>query len=321
MKNYTIGIDLGGTIIKMGIVRDGKVIAFCTIKSDSENGLGRKLPEIETGIKKMLQEWQIPDSDIAGVGVSFPGLVDSSRGVVLSTNAKYDDAPELDLKSWAQTCFGGNFYMDNDARMATVGEWQYGAAKGCGNLVMVTIGTGIGCGVIIQGKILTGTHFQAGCLGGHLIVDYKGRRCSCGNTGCVEAMASSFFVDDIIRENKQIGKDFYNTYTPFDFKKLFTLFDEGNHDAQTICYDCMDVWSAGIVNLIHAYDPEIIVLGGGVSKSADTILPYIQQRVDSLAWTPWGSVKILESELGDHAGIVGVAHCCGNVHYYSAFII
>ncbi len=310
MKNYTIGIDLGGTIIKMGIVRDGQVIAFCAMKSDSEDGLGHKLPEIEAGIKQMLREWQISDSDIAGVGISFPGLVDSSRGVVLSTNAKYDDAPRLDLGSWAQGCFGGSFHMDNDARMAAVGEWQYGAAKGCDNFAMVTIGTGIGCGVIIQGKVLTGAHFQAGCLGGHMIVDYKGRRCSCGNIGCVEAMASSFFIDDIIRENKHVDRDFYNKYAPFDFKKLFTLLGEGNLDAKIICYDCMDLWSAGIINLIHAYYPEIIVLGGGVSKSADTILPYIQQRVDSLAWTPWGSVKIVESELGDHAGIVGAAHCC-----------
>jgi len=309
MGRYVIGIDLGGTIIKMGIVRDGKVIASGALKSDSENGLERKLPEIETSIKKILLEQHIPISSIAGTGISFPGLVDSSRSVVLSTNAKYDDAPELNLKNWAQRCFGGEFYIDNDARMAAVGEWQYGAAKGYDNMVMMTIGTGIGAGVVIQGKILKGVHFQAGCLGGHLIVDYKGRRCSCGNTGCVEALSSSFFLNDIIRENQQISKDFYRQYAPFDFKKLFDLFSAGNPDAQQIGYDCMDVWSAGIVNLIHAYDPEIAVLGGGVIKSADIIIPYIQQRVDSLAWTPWGKVKIVKSELNDDMGIIGVTHC------------
>jgi glucokinase len=267
------------------------------------------LPEIEDCIKTMLRERQIPDSSILGVGISFAGLVDSLHSVVLSTNAKYDDAPELDLKTWAQHCFGGRFYMDNDARMAAVGEWQYGAAKGCDNIVMATIGTGIGCGVIIQGKILTGAHFQAGCLGGHLTVDYKGRRCSCGNTGCIEAMSSSFFLNDIIRDNQQISKDFFEIYAPFDFKKLFDLYREDNHDAQKICRDCMDVWSAGVVNMIHAYDPEIIILGGGVTKSADTIIPYMQERVDSLAWTPWGKVKIVESKLKDHAGIVGAAYC------------
>ena len=199
--------------------------------------------------------------------------------------------------------------MDNDARMAIVGEWQYGAGKGCDNLVMVTIGTGIGCGVIIQGKILTGAHFQAGCLGGHLIVDYRGRRCSCGNIGCVEAMSASFFLDDIVRENRQISKGFYEEYAPFDFKKLFTLYAAGNHDAQTICRDCMDLWAAGLVNMIHAYDPEMIILGGGVAKSAGIIIPYLQQRIDSLAWTPWGKVKIVESKLKDDAGIIGVTYC------------
>jgi glucokinase len=193
--------------------------------------------------------------------------------------------------------------------MAVVGEWQYGAAKGYDNIVMMTIGTGIGCGVIIEGKILKGVHYQAGCLGGHLTVDYVGRRCSCGNIGCVESMSSSFFLNDIIRENQQINKDFYHQYAPFDYKILFDLFRCGNPDAQKICSDRMDIWSAGLVNLIHAYDPEIIVLGGGVTKSADLILPYIQQRVDSLAWTPWGKVKIVASELMDNIGIIGVTHC------------
>ena len=314
MKRYIIGIDLGGTIIKIGIVQDGRVIASDTLKSNSGNGLGRQLPEIEACTKKMLHERQIPDSCVEGVGISFPGLVDSSRSIVLSTNAKYDDAPGLDLKSWSQDCFGGMFYMDNDARMAVVGEWQHGAAEGCDNLVMVTIGTGIGCGVIIQGKILTGAHFQAGCLGGHLIIDHKGRRCSCGNTGCLEAMSSSFFLNDIIRENQQISKDFYSQHAPFDFKKLFDLYEQGNRDAQKICCDCMDLWSAGMINLIHAYDPEMIVLGGGVAKSADRIIPYIQQRIDSLAWTPWGKVRIVTSELMDQVSIIGVAHCVSQLY-------
>ncbi len=309
MNRYVIGIDLGGTIIKVGIVQNGEVIAFDSIQSDSTNGLGRKLPEVEACAKRLLRDRKISDSDIAGTGICFPGLVDSKLSVVLSTNAKYDDAPELDLKSWAQDCFGGRFYIDNDARMAAAGEWRYGAAKGYDNVVMMTIGTGIGCGVIIEGKILTGAHFQAGCLGGHMIVDYKGRRCSCGNVGCVEAMSASFFLDDIVRENKQVSKHFYDQYAPFDFKKLFDLYAENNADAKIICCECMDVWSAGIVNLIHAYDPEIIVLGGGVTKSADVIIPYMQHRVDSLAWTPWGKVKLVISRLMDQAGILGVSLC------------
>jgi len=312
MKRFTIGIDLGGTIVKIGLVQDGKIITSAILKSDSANGLEQKLPEIEDSVNELLLKQHVSYSDIDGVGVSFPGLVDTLRSVVLSTNAKYDDAPDLDLKTWAQRCFGVRFYIDNDARMAVVGEWQYGAAKGCNNVVMVTIGTGIGCGVIIQGKILTGVHFQAGCLGGHLIVDYRGRRCNCGNIGCIESMSSSYFLNDIIRDNHLISKDFYKINAPFDYKKLFDLYHEGNYDAQIICRNCMDIWSAGIVNLIHAYDPEMIVLGGGVTKSADTIIPYIQERVNSLAWTPWGKVSIVESKFKDHVSILGVTYCVMN---------
>lgn len=122
----------------------------------------------------------------------FPGLVDPIHNRVISTNEKYDDACSISLDKWAWENWEVPFCMDNDARLAVAGEWWQGAARGKNNVVMMTIGTGIGTGVVIDGRLLYGQHFQAGSLGGHFVLDYKGRRCSCGNKGCVEALSSSF---------------------------------------------------------------------------------------------------------------------------------
>lgn len=307
--SYAIGIDLGGTVIKIGLVFNNEVIAVETLDADSINGLRSKLPHMSSLITGMLSGHGVARERFAGIGFSFPGLVDSYSGRVLSTNAKYDDATEINIEQWAKAIYGGEFYIDNDARMSVVGEWRYGAGVDCNNLVLMTIGTGIGCGVVIEGRLLRGVHHQAGCLGGHLVADYRGRQCSCGNRGCVEASASSFFLDEIVRDNKRVSTDFYNNNKPFDFKKIFMLSREGDPDAEIIRNECMDVWAAGIVNLIHAYDPERILLGGGIMRSADLIIPYLQNRVNELAWTPWGRVEIVASALMDNAAILGAVNC------------
>ncbi len=309
MKRYAIGVDLGGTVVKIGLVSEGRVIDRATLEADSGNGLRCRLPLIVDRIETLLAVHQVSREEFAGIGFCFPGLADSDTGRVVSTNAKYDDAVEIDIEAWAQSVYGGEFYIDNDARMAVVGEWKYGAGRGSDNVVAMTIGTGIGCGVVIEGRLLQGVHHQAGCLGGHLIVDYRGRRCSCGNVGCAEASASSFFLNDIVQES---NPQFYREHAPFDFRKIFTMAREGNEVARKICEECMDVWAAAIVNLIHAYDPEIVVISGGIMRSADLILPYLRWRVASLAWTPWGEVRIEASTLMDDAGILGAVECVMN---------
>ncbi len=139
-----------------------------------------------------------PKSDrCRGIGFSFCGLVDSRRGRILSSNDKYSDAAGFDLAGWAQTEFNLPLRLENDARTALLGEWYAGAGRGSNDIVMLTLGTGVGGAAMIDGKLLRGKHFQAGCLGGHLGVNHKGRTCSCGNIGCVEAEASSWSLPAI----------------------------------------------------------------------------------------------------------------------------
>ena len=242
------------------------------------------------------------------IGLAFPGLVDPIHNRVISTNEKYDDACSISLDKWAWENWEVPFCMDNDARLAVAGEWWQGAARGKNNVVMMTIGTGIGTGVVIDGRLLYGQHFQAGSLGGHFVLDYKGRRCSCGNKGCVEALSSSFFLPTIIREHALLSESFKRDADVYDFKRIFRLAQEGDEDALLIRNECMDIWASAIITYIHAYDPEVVILGGGILKSQEVIIPYISKRVDELAWCPSGKVPIVPAILGDDAALFGLEY-------------
>lgn len=303
---YCIAIDLGGTIIKIGLVSGEEILEFCSIPAKAGSLTGN-LPAMEAVINRLLSKWKIPKEELAGVGLAFPGMVNPKEKRVTSTNDKYDDACGIDLSLWVQINWKVPFIIDNDARLALAGEWSSGAGKNCRNMVMMTIGTGIGTGVVLDGRIIKGNHYQAGSLGGHLIVDYRGRRCTCGNIGCVEAMASSFFLPEIIRTHPKISNEYKARAASYDFRTLFGLMRQGEAEATLLCKECMDVWAAAIINYIHAYDPEMIVIGGGIMRSADIIVPYLQERIDRLVWSPENEVLIKPSLLGDNAALLGIA--------------
>lgn len=301
---YYIGIDLGGTIIKIGLVRDGNVVDAARLDADSPSGLARRLAPMSEVINMMLVRNDVGLSEFGGISLAFPGVVDIKSGRVIATNAKYNDAPHVDMRSWAMSNWGVSLVVDNDARMAAVGEWMFGAGQGCDNLVMMTIGTGVGTGTIVDGRLIYGKNSCAGALGGHMIVDYRGRQCTCGNVGCVESHGSSFFLPRIISDNPCLSEEFRTDDRNYEFKTVFENYRAGNPDAVSVAEECMDVWSAGIINYIHAYDPQLVIIGGGIMKSADVILPYVRARVGALAWQPAGKIDIVASQLGDNAAIV-----------------
>src|SRR4051812_35772985 len=154
MKQYYLGIDLGGTRIKMGVVSDGKVIARRIVPARSAHGLAAAFPQLEEEINGLMASLPEGSGTLAGIGLAFPGLVNTITKKILSTNAKYDDAPSLDLEQWVNRTWQVPFAIDNDARMATVGEWKYGAGTDTNDLVVMTIGTGIGTSAVIEGKLV-----------------------------------------------------------------------------------------------------------------------------------------------------------------------
>jgi glucokinase len=300
-----LAIDFGGTHATCGVVDDCAILACETIDTDRARSLAAVLPRIGEVLHRLIKSKSLAPRDFAGVGVGFAALVDSRAGRVLSTNGKYDDAKNADLAAWSQQTLGLPLRIENDARMALLGESYGGAARGFTDVVMMTLGTGIGGVAMIEGKLLRGKHSQAGCLGGHIPVLFTGRACNCGAIGCAEAEASGWSLPAIVRDWPGVSTSALSKYSDIGFKELFL--EAAGHDkiALAIRDRCLQVWAADAVGLIHAYDPEIIVIGGGVMQSAGVILPYIESYVHKHSWTPWGKVQVRAAELGNNAALLG----------------
>jgi glucokinase len=243
--------------------------------------------------------------DIAGIAIGFAALVDFRVNRVLSTDGKYEDVKDIDLAKWIHENVGLPARIENDARMALLGESYAGAARGFTDVVMMTLGTGIGGVAMIEGKLLHGKHAQAGCLGGHIPAVFNGRPCVCGAVGCAEAEASGWSLPLVVREWPGATDSTLSRYPNVGFKELFEEAASGDKVAVAIRDRCLNVWAATAVGLVHAYDPEIIVIGGGVMKSANVIIPYIESYVHKYSWTPWGKVQVCAAELGNHAVLMG----------------
>jgi glucokinase len=309
MNHFSVGIDLGGTRIKLGLLENDVIIEKEIFDAESVKGLQANLHRVETIIDGWLEKYQVTSTILKGIGLAFPGIVDPLSKKIISTNKKYDDGPHLHLEKWVTQKWNTTFYIENDARMTAIGEWIFGAGRGSNDVVVVTIGTGIGSSAVIEGRLLKGKHYQAGCLGGHFTVQYNGNTCTCGNIGCVEAQASTWNISQMVKTDPEFSKSSLSKEAHIDFYKVFKASRENDALATRIKYECLNIWAAGVINLIHAYDPEIVVLGGGILNSKEEIIPYIQKRVAQYAWCPWGEVKIKASELLDDAAILGVTYC------------
>jgi glucokinase len=300
-----LAIDLGGTHATCAVVDDRTILAEEVVSTDGTQGLKPVLPSFAQTFRKLLQKTALAANDCVGLAFSFCGLADTRIGRVVSTNQKYDDAVAIDFVEWARQEFGLPLRIENDARMALLGEAYAGAARGFEDVVMTTLGTGIGGAAMIAGKLVRGKHAQAGCLGGHLPVLFNGRTCTCGNIGCPEAEAAGWSIPLVARDWPGYAGSDLEHDEPVNFEKLFRYAAGGDQVAIALRDRCLHVWSASTTGLIHAYDPEIVVYGGGVMKSADIIIPFVQAYVEKHAWTPWGKVKVRAAELGNNAGLLG----------------
>lgn len=300
-----VSIDLGGTHATVALVEDRAILHSEEISLDRTNGFSAVLPLLAGSARNLAANAGLSRSDFGGCALSFCGLADSATGRVLSTNQKYDDAPGLDLPAWCQQELGLPFKIENDARMALLGECYAGAAFGSGDVVMITLGTGIGGAAMMNGKLVRGKHVQGGCLGGHLPAQFNGRRCTCGAIGCAEAEASGWALPLVAKEWPCFSSSALALEPEVNFKALFTLAEQGDSVAVAIRDRCLHVWASLSVGLIHAYDPEVIVFGGGVMRGGDVIIKFVQEYVSQNSWTPWGTVKVKAAELGNHAGLLG----------------
>jgi glucokinase len=301
----TFVADTGGTRIKLALMRDRSILAQEWLAAHSNEGLASQLPRIAHGLDSLCRAAGISRVECGAFALAFPSLIDAATGRVLAAYGKYHDAPQLDLVRWSREALRLPLVIENDARMALLGEWQAGAGRGCDDLAMVTLGTGVGTAALIEGVVVRGKHGQAGVLGGHLTVRHEGRPCTCGNRGCAEAEASTSVLPALASESPAWSQSALRRTQPIDFAGVFRLAREGDACAEQLKERAIETWSSLIVNLIHAYDPERVIVGGGIMAGEAEFFPELRRRVLDRAHTPWGRVSIVRGELGDAAALFG----------------
>lgn len=301
--------DLGGTRIKLGVVRGREVLSRDVIDARSDHSLAERLPVIEKALRRCADRAAVDIDGCAGVAFGYPSLIDATGERIVAHSGKFADAPELDLVGWARDSFGLPFAVDNDARGAMFGEWQYGAgaAAGSPDMVMITLGTGIGTAVVMGGRPLRGVGGDAGNYGSHMRYDVTSTiRCHCGVVGCYEACAGSWTLDRRARAMAGFGSSALGALTRVDYAAVFREAAAGDAVALELRDRAIETWGDLAIALLRAYSPELIVFGGGIMASGSTILPPIQEMVEAVAQIPSQRVPVVAASLGDDAALVGL---------------
>jgi glucokinase len=310
---FSIGVDLGGTNIAAGVVdKSGKIVQLASIPTQRERNYAEIIRDLVELIQHVINKSSIHWSDIQKIGVGLPGVVDKkNKEVIYSCNLPFRYAPVgRDLKQF----FDKPIYLENDANCAAIAEHNCGSTQGVYHFVLVTIGTGIGGGIFIDGRIYSGFNAAASEIG-HMVIHSMGEKCSCGREGCFEAYSSA---TALIRQAKKalesqndsiLGQRVRSKENPLDAKMIFEAASEGDGLAQKILRDFIYHLSVGIVNLINIFQPEVVVIGGGVSKAGEDLLEPLRKQV-------YGSIysgdfipkpKLTVASAGNDAGIIGAA--------------
>lgn len=307
-----IGIDVGGTNVKIALVNDeGKILYSNSVPTRAEMGYEYTVNNIKQAIYDLLKETKLEPKDIQGIGFGFPGQVDYKAGIVRN-------APNI--PGWVEIpiakIFEDEFHIptrvDNDVRCAALGELNYGAGKGCENLICITIGTGIGSGLVVNGKLVRGASNAAGEIGHIKLQMNGGPICGCGDTGCLEAFASGpaivALAEDYIKGGKSTKyRELANgaPITPYIVCEAAKAGDPVAQRIFTIIGEYIGIGMASVVNLLN---PEKIIIGGGVADAGEYLLNPLSETLKKRAMKIAGeTVKIVHAELGNTAGVIGAS--------------
>ena len=303
---YCFGVDIGGTTVKLGLfTTDGEIVDKWEIKTRTENQGEAVLPDIAEALKEKLEEKKIGRDEVEGIGVGVPAPV-NTEGVVQNTaNLGWG---YKEVKREMEELSGMRAEIGNDANVAALGEMWLGAGKGRKNIVMVTLGTGVGGGIIIDGKPLVGAHGAGGEIG-HLCVNYEETdRCGCGNTGCLEQYASATGITRLA--NIRLAKDDAKSVLREQEVSAKTVFDAvkaGDAVAKEIAEEFGKYLGHAMANLAAVVDPSAIVIGGGVSKAGEVLIEYVEKNFKERAFFANKDTEFVLATLGNDAGICGAA--------------
>ncbi len=310
-----IGVDVGGTNITAGLVSiDGNILFQKNCPTLPSRGWDTVIQDIISLIRDVID--QAPaNKDVLGIGIGVPGVADRKTGnVVECVNLGWRNVP---LGKTLEKEFNKPIYIDNDASVAALAEYENGALKGTQNSILITLGTGVGGGFIINGKLYGGTN-NIGSEIGHMIIGENFYNCNCGKNGCFETFSSATALIKYTRklmeetkENTTIRDYIGDNLDKLDAKIIFDCAKAGDKLALSSVNRFVDYLVIGITNLINILDPEVIALGGGVSKSGDYLLELINNRIyEKILFKDMPYSKIVIAEHGNDAGIIGSAMLC-----------
>lgn len=307
-----VGVDLGGTKVRAALMdSSGNVFARTSLPSEAKKGKEQVLKNIETVINVVTESF---DRDqIIGIGVGAPGPCDPKTGVVFYP-PNLPGWVNVPLREILEERTGLPVFLGNDANLAALGEYNFGAGKDYRYLAYLTVSTGIGAGIIEDGRILEGARGAAGEVG-HMTIDINGPRCNCGNYGCLEVMASGTAIGRRAREflaenaNTSILRDLCNNDLECVTGPLVELAaKQGDIIAVEILRQTAVYLGVGITNVLHLYNPEVVVIGGGVSQVGDLIFEPLRAEVERRAMASFReNVQIIPTQLGDDIGLYGGA--------------
>lgn len=310
VRKYYVGIDLGGTFIKGGIVDDlGNIIYEDKVPTESNKGAEKVAENIAALVEKLLKKVGLGVDDVEGIGMGVPGMIDSKNGnVIYSNNLAWKD---FNIGPKVSKLTGLKVKIANDANVAALGEVKFGAAKGYDSAILLTLGTGVGGGIVVDGVLIEGNK-SAGAELGHSVIVAGGEQCTCGRKGCLEAYASA---TAIIRDTKRAMQADKNSKmweigslenvtgkTAFDYKDI-------DGAAKSVVDGYIEKLACGITNFANIFRPEVVILGGGVCAQGDALVKPLQALLDKeiFAGTLGPQVPIVIAQLGNLAGLLGGA--------------
>ena len=307
MANYVFGVDIGGTTVKLGLFDiGGNVLDKWEIPTRTENGGVNILPDIAASVRDKMSEKNIGKEDVAGVGVGAPGPVDGEGIIHKAVNLGWG---EMNLKQELTALLDGmRVEGGNDANVAALGEMWKGGGQGHKDLVAVTLGTGVGGGIIIGGKIMTGATGSGGEIGHIHVEDHETEACGCGNYGCLEEYASATGITRLANRKLQASdKDSVLRQGKVSAKTVFDAVKAGDELAIEIAQQFGDYLGKGLAVIAGVVNPEIFVIGGGVSKAGEVLFEYIRPAFDKTVFHGCRDTQFALATLGNDAGIYGAA--------------
>jgi len=301
----TLAADFGGTTIKLGLVRDGRVLMRHRLPAEADQPMVDRLEAVVVAWRSMADGLGIHVDECIGAGLSLPFLMDPDGARVHGEFFKFTGAAAIDFSAWGRERLGLPVAIENDLRMALLGEWTAGAARDADDAVMISFGSGIGCAALLGGRLVQGSRHWAGTLLAHTTVAVDGDPGRCGNVGCAEDLACTATLDAVARALPGFAESRLRDAGPLDYEIVFRLADEGDAASRALVARSLRVWSALALTAVVAFDPRILVLGGGVISRHDVVIPAVRDHIARFRpGVPW-EVSVVRSQLGDDAALVG----------------